>query len=445
LDALLGLWVLVLGLAGYAFLARRTGDLIHPLALFWVSWLGVFAFAHYNVPRSYDEPYYQEPFGIVAYAVVCLGLLSFAAGFLLVSPKLRPPSPEERAGWEDRLRAAIHPGRFGLLTLALFVVATATTAYFIIRMGEVPLFSPRVNELRLEFKLPLWGYLYDLHFTVALFAAMLSAWSRGGRRLAWGLLALVSTLLLMSGGVRVSPLTAMFWVVVFLTYRPGRVRIRRVAVAAITGILVFGVIEQSRRAMIRIDPNLANPRLDLSAPATIWAHSAASFKNLQYTLERVSPLYMGLTSYDLPKTINPAARAVDDEFSYRYGTHNTPTFMAFLYFDFGWGGMLLIPALYGACTAFVYGRFRRKPSLFWTIVYIDFLLATVLAFRTHRYFGNSLIFFAGVALLAQWWVRSGMRVVTGPGSRAPDAASPDAAFPTSEPPDGAAVPTPVPS
>ena len=438
MDALLGLWVVVLGLAGYAFLARRTGDLIHPLALFWVSWLGVFAFAHFNVPRSYDEPYYQEPFGMVAYAVVCLGLLSFSAGFLLVNPKLRPPTREEQQGWEAKLRGAIHLGRFGLLTLGLFAIATATTVYFIVRIGEVPLFSPRVNELRLDFKLPLWGYLYDLHFTVALFASMLAAWHRGKRRMAWGFLAVVSTLLLMSGGVRVSPLTAMFWVVVFLTYRPGRVRLRRVLVAAVTAVAVFGAIEQSRRAMIRIDPNLANPRLDLSAPATIWAHSAASFKNLQYTLERVSPLYMGLTSYDLPKTLNPAARTVDDEFSYRYGTHNTPTFLAFLYFDFGWGGMLLIPALYGACAAFVYGRFRRRPSLFWTIVHIDFLLATVLAFRTHRYFGNSLIFFAGVALLSQWWARSGAQVLSAFGTPAPDTGESEAAATS-------ATPTPVPS
>ncbi len=403
-DALLGLWVLTLGVLGYAFLVRRTGDLLHPLALFWLSWLVVFSFAHFDVPRSYDEPYYQEPFGLVAYGAVFLGLIAFLAGFLLVNPKLSPPTPEEQAGWEARFREAIHPGRFGALTVAIFGIATATTVYFVIRLGEVPILSPRVNELRLDFKVPLLGYLYDLHFAVALFAAMLAVWSRGRRRWAWAGLAVTSMILLMSGGVRVSPLTAMAWVVVFLTYRPGRVRLRSVIAAFVIGITVFGVIEQSRRAIIRIDPNLANPRVDLSVPATAWAHSAASFKNLQYTLQRVSPLHMGLTSYDLPKTLYPRARAVDDEFSYRYGTHNTPTFLAFLYYDFGWGGLLLIPALYGACTAFVYGRFRRKPSLFWTVVYIDFLLATTLAFRTHRFFGNSLIFFAGVAILAQLWV-----------------------------------------
>lgn len=405
MDALLGLWVLALGVVGYFFLARRTGDAIHPLALFWLSWLAVFAFAHFRVARTYDEPYYADPFEVLTYLAVFAGLLSFLAGFLLVRPRLDPPDREQREGWEERLRSGIDLGRFGLVTLVLFGVATATTVYFVARLGEIPLFSPRINELRLEFKMPLLGYLYDLHFAVALFASMLAVWTGGWRRWGWALLATASTLLLMSGGVRVSPLTAMFWVVVFLTYRPGRLRIRRIIAAAVLGIAIFGVIEQSRRVMIRIDPSSANPRVDLSVPATAWAHTAASFKNLQFTLRRVSPLYMGLTSFDLPKTLNPRARVVDEEFSYRYGTHNTPTFLAFLYFDFGWGGLLLVPALYGALTALVYDRFRRRPTLFWLVVYIDFLMATALAFRTHRYLGNSLIFFAGVALCCQWLVR----------------------------------------
>lgn len=401
MDGFVGLWVLALGLAGYGVIAHRSGDALHPLAVFWAAWLGVFAFAHFNVPRAFDEPYYAEPFGAVAYLAVFAGLLSFTAGFFLARPGLVRPTPTERDAWEERLEATLDPRRLGLVTLALFGVAAATTVWFVARLGEVPLFSPRINELRLEFKLPLWGYLYDLHYAVALFAAMLAAWSRRGVRLAWSALAISSTLLLMAGAVRVSPLTALAWVVIFLTYRPGRLRVRRIVFAAVAVLLVFGVIEQYRRSTIRLDPTLANPRLDLSPQATAWAHSAASFKNLQFTLERPSPLYMGITSYDLPKTLHPPAREIDREFSYLFGTHNTPTFLSFLYFDFGWGGLLLIPALYGAVVAYVYDRFRQRPSVFWIIVHIDFLLATALAFRTHRFFGNSLIFFAAVALLVQ--------------------------------------------
>ncbi|MEZ4415102.1 MAG: O-antigen polymerase [Gemmatimonadota bacterium] len=401
MDALVGLWVFALGLAGYLIFARRSGDVLHPLAVFWGSWLLVFAFAHFNVPRSFDEPYYAEPFGLVAYGATFAGLISFVSGFLLVRPGLALPTAEDRIAWETRLRGGLDVGRLGVWTVLLFLVASVTTAFFIRRAGAIPLLSPRINELRLDFKLPYWGYLYDLHFAVALFASMLAVWTRGARRWAWVGLAIASTLLLMSGGVRVSPLTALAWVIVFLTYRPGRLRLRRVVLALLIVGLVFGVIEQYRRSTFRADPRLANPRLDMGVPATLWAHSAASFKNLQFTLERVSPLYMGLTSYDLPKTLYPTAREVDQEFSYLYGTHNTPTFLSFLYFDFGWGGLLLIPALYGAVVAFVYDRFRRRPSIFWLVVYVDFLLATALAFRTHRFFGNSLIFFAGIALLTQ--------------------------------------------
>ena len=402
-DGLLALWLLALALAGYGVLARRTGDLLHPLALFVLGWLGVFAFAHLDVPRTYDEPYYALPFGLKTYLAVFGGGVAFAAGFALSDGRFEGMNRDRI--WAG-LRASVDHSRLGLVTLLLFGVATAMTAYFVVVAGEIPLLSPRINELRQTFKLRYLGYLYDLHYGAALFAAMLAAWSRTrAGRWGWSLLALASVLQLMSGGVRVSPLTALAWIFVFLALRPGRQRRRRVLVGVAIFALVFGVIEQFRRTQFRLNPELLNPRLDRSAAATVWAHSAASFKNLQLTIEQVtSPLHGGLTSYDLPKTLHPAARVVDEQINALYGTHNTPTFLGFLYFDFGWGGLLILPGLYGAVTALVYRRFQARPSVFWLIVYIEFLLAVTLAFRTHRFFGNYLLYFGliaiGVELLA---------------------------------------------
>ncbi len=393
MDELLALWLLALALAGYGVLARRTRDAFHPLALFLLGWLGVFAFAHFDVPTTYDEPYYALPFGVPTYFAVLTAAVGFSVGFLLAGPRLAPLDRERI--W-SQLRASVDRGRLAPITVGLFAVATATTVYFIWTAGEIPLFSPRINELRRTFKLRYFGYLYDLHYAAALFSAMLAAWSPTRRgRWGWTFLALTSALLLMSGGVRVSPLTALAWIFIFLALRPGRPRVRQVVVAVVIFATVFGVIEQYRRSQYRLDPGVLNPRLDLSVPATLWAHSAASFKNLQLTLDQVtSPLHLGLTSYDLPKTINPAARSVDEQINALYGTHNTPTFLGFLYFDFGWGGILVIPLIYGALTALVYRRFRVAPSLFWLIVYIDFVLAVALTFRTHRFFGNNLLYFA---------------------------------------------------
>ena len=115
----------------------------------------------------------------------------------------------------------------------------------------------------------------------------------------------------------------------------------------------------------------------------------------------MDPIWHDSYPADMPKTIDPASRRVDQQINALYGTHNTPTFLGFLYFDFGWGGLLIVPALYGALTALVYRRFRAGPRLFWLIVYIDFLLAVALAFRTHRFFGNNLLYFGLVALLVE--------------------------------------------
>ena len=94
-------------------------------------------------------------------------------------------------------------------------------------------------------------------------------------------------------------------------------------------------------------------------------------------------------------------RARDEQISYRYGVHNTTTYLVPLYLDFGALGLIVMPGLFGVATAFVYRRFRERLSIFWLIVYIDFFLAVVLAFRTQKFFANTLIYFAGVALLAQ--------------------------------------------
>lgn len=411
LDAILGSIFALLGAGAYVLLYRRTDDALHPLGVFAGFWLLIFGFAHVNVARTYDEPYYADPFGVVTYLVVMGALLSFAIGFWLADPGIKRLD-RRLIGW--RLEHGVEWSRFRALTLGMFVMASLMTAYFVWRLGEIPLFSPRIDTLRSEFKQPLLGYVYDLHYAVALFGAMLVVHSEGrAQKLFWGGVAALSVGQLMFGGVRVSPMTALAWIIVFLFYRPTRVKVRHMVAAAVVAVTVFTVIEDFRRTMYEVNPSLVNPRIDLSAPATAWAHTAASFKNLQYTLERgVSPLNMGLNSYDLPKTFVPEARVVDDQISYMYGTHNTPTFLSFLYFDFGLGGLLVMPLVYGAMVGYVYRRFRTRATLFWLLVYIDFLLAVVLAFRTHRFLGNALIWFTGVAVVTQ--MIAGRRVEGGP-------------------------------
>ena len=77
MDELLASWLLLLALAGYGVLVRRTGDPLHPLGLFLLVWIGFFAFAHLNVPKTYDEPYYALPFRVRTYFAVLAATAAF--------------------------------------------------------------------------------------------------------------------------------------------------------------------------------------------------------------------------------------------------------------------------------------------------------------------------------------------------------------------------------
>jgi len=400
LDELFGTAFIALGALIWWALFRRTDDALHPLGVFAALWLGGFGFAHFDVPRTYDEPYYAEPFVATTYAVVIGALVVFTLGFWLMDPGAERI---DRELVRFRLCEGISWPRLRALTLGIFAAATLMTAYFVRRAGAIPLFSPRIDELRLVFKLPLLGYVYDLHYAVALFATMIAVESRSrAQKVFWAALAVASVVQLMFAGVRVSPMTAMAWASIYLFYRGARISIRHLVIAGAAVAVVFGVIESYRRTMYVVNPALVNPRLDMGPAATAWAHTAASFKNLQFTLQRgASPLNMGLNSYDLPKTLAPSARELDSRLSYMYGTHNTPTFLSILYFDFGVGGLIAMPLLYGALVAFVYRKFRSRANIIWLIVYIDFLLAVALAFRTHRFLGNNLIWFGGIAVVVQ--------------------------------------------
>ncbi|HSW31961.1 MAG TPA: O-antigen polymerase [Longimicrobiales bacterium] len=400
MDALFGTALVALGGLIYWGLLRRTDDALHPLGVFAGLWLGIFGFAHFKVPRTFDEPYYAEPFTSTTYLVVLGALAMFALGFWLMDPGA---DRLDRSLLRFRMSEGVSWPRLRAVTLGLFAAASLMTAYFVQRAGEIPLFSPRIDDLRLVFKLPLLGYVYDLHYAVALFATMIALEVHGrGQKTFWLVVAAASVVQLMFAGVRVSPMTAMAWAFIYVFYQGTRVRLRHLIIAGVAVSVVFGVIESYRRTMYVVNPALVNPRLDMGPAATVWAHTAASFKNLQFTLERgASPLNMGLNSYDLPKTLDPSARVVDDQLSYMYGTHNTPTFLSILYFDFGVGGLVVMPLVYGALAAFVYRKFRSRANIFWLVVYIDFLLAVALSFRTHRFLGNSLIWFGGVAVAVQ--------------------------------------------
>src|SRR6185503_1963407 len=127
-----------------------------------------------------------------------------------------------------RLRGSVRVPPLRALTLILFALATATTVYFVSLIGEIPLLSPRVDELRQVWKRPLLGYLYDLHYVVALFGTILADRARSRReRLGWALLVIVSITQLALGAVRLSPLTGVVWAAVYIFYRgAGRVRLR---------------------------------------------------------------------------------------------------------------------------------------------------------------------------------------------------------------------------
>ena len=402
MDALLGALFMAVGALAWVAVVRRTGDILHPLGLMLLFWFVVFGFGHWDVAATYDEPYYALPFELTTYVVVLGSIVVFVTGYWLVDPELpRFDGP----ALAERLRGSVRTAPLRGFTVAAFLIASATTVYFYRLAGEIPLFSPRVDELRQVWKRPLIGYLYDLHYVVALFGTILVDRARTNReRGLWAGVALASIVQLAFGAVRVSPLTGIVWAAVYIFYRrAGRVRLGHLALLAVLVLGVSSLIEYYRRTPIRLNPELANPRLDLSLPATMWGHTGASFKNLQLTLAKHVPfLSLGSTSFDLAKTFDPALRTRDEEMSYRYGVHNTTTYLVPLYMDFGWFGLLIMPGVYGALTALVYRRFRDRTGIFWLIVYIDFLIAVVLAFRTHRFLGNSLIFFGAVGLLAQF-------------------------------------------
>lgn len=399
MDTLIGSFlILVAGLTAWR-IAAVTKDPIHPMAVFTFFWLGMFGFGHFRISETYDEPYYAYPFELETYLVVFAGYIIFGVGYGLATGRKKLPN---RTVVADELRRASSTSALPWVTLILFAVATLTTAYFVRVAGTIPILSPELHRLRLTFKLPLWGYLYDLHLPAALFSAILAYRARGAvLRSVWVAFCLSSLFMLMFGGVRVSAMTGLVWIGIYGVYTKPRLS-RRFAVFALTVAVTVAVsVEIARRRPYQENPGWRNTRIDSRPLATVWAHTGASYKNLQLLLQDRSPMHLGMTSYDLPKTLVPEGRAVDADISNRFGTHNTPTFLGLLYYDFGLAGLFVLPGLYGAIVAWVYGRFRRRPNLLWLLIYIDFFLAVLLSFRTHRFFGNALIFFGGVAFLIQ--------------------------------------------
>src|SRR5262245_57512454 len=123
-DTLLGGLFMAAGFAAWWLTARRSGDALHPLGLMLLFWLLVFGFAHWDVPATYDEPYYALPFELRTYVVVLASVAVFAVGYLLVDPQL----PRlDRDALAHRLRASVRVERLRGVTLAVFVLASATT------------------------------------------------------------------------------------------------------------------------------------------------------------------------------------------------------------------------------------------------------------------------------------------------------------------------------
>ena len=355
-------------------------DYYSPIGLMGASWFGTVALSLLKL-----SPKYQASWDAATWSAIIFSFISFFLGVLVIDKKfgvIRQQRTNEVEESEEFIRKII---------LALFILGGSAFVVQMINTAMTAGLSIFINDpsrARDVFWIFGIGYLYILNFLNFIFCSIyISVY--GVRKSI--LFILVASLLMMPfhlvRTVIILSLIAAYFGIHYATEKRHGIKPMLILSAGIVGFFIMYSIYTGGKEFSTqfIDSG------DVNFPGNVWflvrpyLYLSTNFDNLYAALNQTELEYtLGARTFNpiLKLTLVHDSYSLSDVFNAQRavygGALNQNTYLGDLYYDFGWPGILIGPALLGALSQFVYKWSRWSQSI--AIIAIYSVVAFSVAF-----------------------------------------------------------------
>jgi len=357
---------------------RRKADPLSPARVFGGVWSISIALTDLKLSSL------QHMWSTYAWIVLLTGIFAFLLGTFVVhilylkSPIL--PIAEVRRRLVEDKGQGIDARKFFIVVVGLFLAYAIAYAIEIVIEGNVPLFSPRPDILRVTFG------VFGLHLIVnAMMGVVLLAVeyllivpkNEGGKLLMRFIVffSIASYFLLLQ---RYTFFVVAVIVLAMVYYTRGQVRARTVIPFASMFVVALLLINQIRSARYVQDYIYQTSKMRFPKEYWILAepymYVAMNLENFARAVDKLDHFYFGYFTFDwllaLAGLKHWLAEYLNiDRLPFLISGYNTFTFHWWYYYDFGVVGVAVLPFLTGVVIAGLYYRLRIAPTLLSLMMY----------------------------------------------------------------------------
>lgn len=388
---------------------RANADALAPGRLFGIIWTGAIGLANLKLSG------YQHAWSLYSWLVLVTGLVSFLVGILIVSsfyvntPLL--PVPEVRARLVEAGRTTINYRRFFWVVVVLFLAYIAAYAIETVIEGNVPMFSPRPDLLRVTFG------VFGLHLIVnAMMGIVLLATEyllvvprEGGRKrvVAFIIIVSIATYFLLLQRYTFFVVAVIAGAITYYTSR--RIRARTVIPVIASFIVLLFFINQIRSARYVREYIYLTSKMRFSKGlwmlAEPYMYISMNLENFTRAVDKLDHYFLGYFTFDPLLALVGLKHWLASYFQierlpFLNSGYNTFTFHWWYYYDFGVVGVAILPLLTGLVIAHLYYKLRTSPSLLTLMMYSTGVLVIFISYIMNPL--NRLDFLSNLFLI--WFV-----------------------------------------
>ena len=327
---------------------------------------------------------YQHTWSSYSWFALLTGIVSFLVGtFVMYVVYFRAellPVSEIRRKLVRVKGGGLDGRRFFTIVVMLFAAYVVAYAIEIAIEGNVPLFSPRPDLLRVSFGVFGLHLIVNAMMAVVLLAAeyLLVVPARPGRKsIIWIviLFSVVSYFLLLQ---RYTFFIVSVIVMAMIYYTSNKIRFRHVGLVGFSLVVVFLFINRVRSARFVQNYIYLSSKMKFSKEYWILAepymYVSMNLENFARAVDKLDHFYFGYFTFDWLLALTGLKHWLAEYFDivrlpYLNSGYNTFTFHWWYYYDFGIFGVAVFPFVTGLVIASFYYRLRTEPSLLTLMMY----------------------------------------------------------------------------
>lgn len=379
---------IVISILIYFMLSKN--DIFNPVGIFTISWILLIGISRFKLS------YFQNDWSSLAWVIMLGSFISFLCGYYLNNIYIF--KTKKKFNYKN-----INVNR--LLFIIYFLLLLSCISLFIEFkvLGYLPIFSKNPLAYK-EFYYKFFHYFVVLVGIIPPLTILYKACN--GKQKVWyiNIICIIISILIVSRQLIIFQVTTS---IIVYNYSIKKIKRNHVIIATIIGIIVFSMgsilRQQDKNYMVSVS-NFKN--YELESIAQPYMYFTMGFDNINNLVNNSVTFENGKIFMKAIEVFTGVKVNINDTTQYLVSKNFTaPTYLYFLYIDWGIYGTLIIPFCIGIIINLIYKQiYRNREVNFNIIIYSLLLYSLIFSFFVNWFYNTTMIFYVIVLIIIKIFI-----------------------------------------